>query len=77
MNLEELADRNLREHLDVIDDMHGHIIEKSLDISCCIANSLKNGGTIFWCGNGGSAANAIHIANDYLLCLGIWLVQFR
>lgn len=26
----------------------------------------KEGRTVFWCGNGGSAANAIHLVNDYL-----------
>lgn len=38
-------------------------IEKSSDV---IAKSLKTGGTIFWCGNGGSAADSQHIAAEFI-----------
>jgi len=38
-------------------------IEKSSDV---IAKSLKSGGTIFWCGNGGSAADSQHIAAEFV-----------
>ena len=38
-------------------------IEKSSDI---IAKSLQRGGTIFWCGNGGSAADSQHIAAEFV-----------
>lgn len=38
-------------------------IEKSSDI---LSKSLKLGGTIFWCGNGGSAADSQHIAAEFV-----------
>ncbi len=38
-------------------------IEKSSDI---MAKSIKSGGTIFWCGNGGSAADSQHIAAEFV-----------
>ena len=38
-------------------------IEKYSDI---IAKSLRRGGTIFWCGNGGSAADSQHIAAEFV-----------
>lgn len=38
-------------------------IEKSADI---IAKSLTAEGTIFWCGNGGSAADSQHIAAEFV-----------
>ena len=41
----------------------GDGIEKSADI---IAKSLASGGTIFWCGNGGSAADSQHIAAEFV-----------
>lgn len=41
----------------------GDSIEKSADI---IAKSLASGGTIFWCGNGGSAADSQHIAAEFV-----------
>ncbi len=31
-----------------------------------IANSLSSGGTIFWCGNGGSAADSQHLAAEFV-----------
>ena len=31
-----------------------------------IAKSLKSGGTIYWCGNGGSAADSQHIAAEFV-----------
>lgn len=45
--------------------------EKKIDIAYKILlDTWRKNKNIFICGNGGSAANAIHIANDYLLCLG-------
>lgn len=37
-------------------------IEKVVDV---IASSLKNGGRIYFCGNGGSAADAQHLAAEF------------
>ena len=39
-----------------------------------ILKSWKNGGNLFLCGNGGSAGNAIHLANDFLYGVGKDLV---
>lgn len=53
----------IEEHLRVIEDL-----KPSLDLlnevaaKMCIA--LKNGKTIFWCGNGGSAADSQHLAAE-------------
>src|SRR5690349_4952263 len=30
-------------------------------------DTLKNGGTLFFCGNGGSAADAQHLATEYVV----------
>ena len=35
-----------------------------------LLNVWRTGGTIFICGNGGSAGNAIHLANDFLFGAG-------
>ena len=37
-----------------------------LKLSEMILEAHKSGGRIFLCGNGGSAANAMHIANDFV-----------
>ena len=42
---------------------------KILKISKIISKSLKNGGTIFWCGNGGSASTASHFSVDLSVAL--------
>lgn len=36
------------------------------DIASLLINSLRNGGTIFWCGNGGSASDAQHLAAELI-----------
>ena len=33
-----------------------------------LAQSIKNANRVYLCGNGGSAANAMHIANDLIAC---------
>ena len=42
-------------------------VEKDIENSAkIIANSLSVGGTVFWCGNGGSAADSQHIAAEFV-----------
>jgi D-sedoheptulose 7-phosphate isomerase len=36
------------------------------DIASTLIKSLRNGGTIFWCGNGGSASDAQHLAAELI-----------
>lgn len=33
-----------------------------------LANAVRSAKRVYLCGNGGSAANAIHIANDFISC---------
>ena len=46
------------------------VIEKCVDsielAANVMASAIKSGNKILWCGNGGSAGNAIHLANDFL-----------
>ena len=61
-----LLDNVFSEHSDVIKKTHEQI-SKNIEISAdMIANSLKSSGTIFWCGNGGSAADSQHIAAEFV-----------
>ena len=62
----ELIDNAFNEHVNVLQETQITIaenIELSADI---IAKSLASGGTIFWCGNGGSAADSQHIAAEFV-----------
>ena len=42
---------------------YGNTFDKCAEV---IANALKNGNTIFWCGNGGSAAESSHLATELI-----------
>lgn len=43
--------------------LSGHVAE----LASRYANVLRNGGTLFFCGNGGSAADAQHLAAEYVV----------
>ena len=54
------------EHIKALKDTH-KTVAKEIELSAdMIANSLLSGGTIFWCGNGGSAADSQHIAAEFV-----------
>ena len=55
---------HFREHLQVISDLPDLYTDAILNAGALIANSLKRGGTLFWCGNGGSAADSQHLAAE-------------
>jgi D-sedoheptulose 7-phosphate isomerase len=41
------------------------VMQESLKLAYWIKEVWQNGRTIYICGNGGSAGNAIHLANDF------------
>ena len=64
MTTDNIIHRNFSEHLQTIKlvrEAHAEPIKK---ISQILAQSLANGGTLFWCGNGGSAADSQHLAAE-------------
>lgn len=46
-----------------VKDMHSETFTKTAAI---FSSALKNGNTIFWCGNGGSAAESSHLAAELI-----------
>ena len=54
------------EHAKVLKETHIMISENIILSAIMIANSLKSGGTVFWCGNGGSAADSQHMAAEFV-----------
>jgi D-sedoheptulose 7-phosphate isomerase len=40
------------------------------DLSAMVADTLRGGGRLFFCGNGGSAADAQHLAAEYVVRFG-------
>ena len=61
-----LIKNNLKEHIKTINLVEKSLIQKISDASKIISKSLKNGGTIFWCGNGGSASDSMHLSAELI-----------
>ena len=63
-NLKEQLKDNIEVHLSILD-----LSEKILNIIKILQNKLKKGGKLLFCGNGGSAADAQHLAAEFLIRL--------
>ena len=59
----EIFAYNLERHIEVSEKMSA-LNENIVKIARLITTALKNGGRVFFCGNGGSAADAQHIAAE-------------
>ena len=62
-----ILSKQLADHVDLITANQELIISGAQKIAKVASDSLSRGGTIFWCGNGGSAADSQHLAAD-LVC---------
>ena len=62
----KLINNAFNEHADVLKKTLKSIANQIEESSEIIAKSLESGGTIFWCGNGGSAADSQHIAAEFV-----------
>lgn len=63
MSLKERILVHLEEHSNALFKTKNKIREIEL-IALSLINTLENKGTIYWCGNGGSAADAQHLAAE-------------
>jgi D-sedoheptulose 7-phosphate isomerase len=63
--LSELCSRSLREHVDVVSTLSGHI-PSIVEIAEVLAGVLENSGTVWLCGNGGSAADTEHVMSEFV-----------
>ena len=59
--------KQLTDHVELIIENKDLIVSGAQQIAKLASDSLSRGGTIFWCGNGGSAADSQHLAAD-LVC---------
>ena len=61
--MKELIKKHIHEHSAVLDSLFqlDESIEKVANLLLCC---LEKGGTIFWCGNGGSASDCQHLAGE-------------
>ena len=64
MTSSQIIQRNFLEHIQSVDATKDTLSNLISMVSKVIAQSLLSGGTIFWCGNGGSASDSQHIAAE-------------
>ena len=56
----------INEHLRVVQSLNNEIFDKKImDITNVLVNSLRSKNGIYLCGNGGSAADAQHLAAEF------------
>ncbi len=60
----DIINKNLLHHINVVDFVIDCLQDDISEIGTCLASSLDTGSTLFWCGNGGSAADSQHIAAE-------------
>ena len=61
--MKELIKKHILEHSAVLDSIM--LMDESIEkIANLFINCLGRGGTIFWCGNGGSASDSQHLAGE-------------
>ena len=65
-NNKKLITEAVKSHRNMIDAFLKNNIEQIASISETIIESLEHGGTLYLCGNGGSAADAQHIASEFV-----------
>ncbi len=64
INLEEHLQKNIEAHLSILD-----LSDRILNTIQILQKKLKMGGKLLFCGNGGSAADAQHLAAEFLVRL--------
>lgn len=60
------AETSIDQHLSVIELLRSQCLDRIYECSEIIAETLRNGSKILLCGNGGSAADAQHIAAEFV-----------
>ena len=64
MVLNDIMEKSFADHSKVIELVRGNLLGNIESIAYLLGQTLISGGTIFWCGNGGSAADSQHMAAE-------------
>ncbi len=62
----DIIKKIFEEHINVIKESKSSVVERIETAADLVSKSLSSKGTIFWCGNGGSAADSQHIAAEFV-----------
>ena len=60
----DLVNQHIDEHLETIATLRDGLIDSISEVGVLLARSLTNDNAVFWCGNGGSAADSQHLAAE-------------
>ena len=61
-----LIEKHFLEHETVLKSINKYTKKKISKAAEIISKSLKNKGTIYWCGNGGSASDSLHLSTELI-----------
>ena len=65
-NYKIISKSHFKEHLKVLKLTSSKLINKITEASNIISESLLNKGSVFWCGNGGSASDSMHLSAELI-----------
>lgn len=60
-------DRHFAEHIALVEKSAAELAQPIADLAGVTLRTVEDGGTLFFCGNGGSAADAQHLAAEYVV----------
>lgn len=66
MKHQTLIDENIQNLVSLATNLTQEQRRNTEKIALAAANTIKSGGSIFWCGNGGSAADAQHLSAELI-----------
>ena len=64
------VDAALAEHAAVVERVRGELLDQIVELGRRVVDTLRGGGKLLFCGNGGSAADAQHLAAEYVVRFG-------
>ena len=62
----KIIEHHIKEHINTVVNIDEAQKSQINNISEIMINSLNNGGTIYWCGNGGSSSDSQHLAAELI-----------
>lgn len=57
---------SIAQHIEVARALQSQSVRRIVEIGALLIDAVKRNGTIFWCGNGGSAADSQHLAAELI-----------
>jgi D-sedoheptulose 7-phosphate isomerase len=66
LSMLDIVRAHLKEHREVLDSIEDDSSDSILRFAKKIISVIRKNGTIFWCGNGGSASDSMHISAELI-----------